>query len=114
MPAIESNQPTPQQATYGRDVLRYFLEQQADNPNFMQGIVNRIWKGLSDAEKDTISATQSIFFPDDLAARQKSTDAQLLADYIRNEALLIEQLAGSLANPEPPTDNEPDSGWGTA
>lgn len=86
----------PDQPNYGREVLKYFLQQQADNPEFMRGLAKRLWGALSSTEKDAMAVTQATFFPDDPVGRQNSLNAQLVVEYIRTETAAVSQLEEAL------------------
>lgn len=89
-----------------RHVLNFFLEQQADDPDFLQNLIARIaqdeWEHLPDAERDAITIAQQLLQPGDVAERERATRATLLAHYIMHEMDLTQELEAGLREIMPP------------
>jgi hypothetical protein len=99
----------PEQRDVQRDTLNYFLEQQAQDPNFLSNLSERLWgewQKLSPAEQDTRTAVWAVIHPTDIEAREQSIKGHLLSDYIQSEmdmAVALNEdfrLSGEL-NPPP-------------
>lgn len=89
----ESAPSVPEQSKHGRDVIRYFLDEQASDPEFMKGLANQLWRDLPSVDKDTMALTQATFFPHDIEGRLNSLKAQLVVDYIRQESARFIELS---------------------
>ena len=76
-------------------VVDYFMGAQRDNPNFLSELANRLyeeWQALKPAEQRVLGLAERHYFPEDLLAREKSTKAYLLSQYINGEIAATSEL----------------------
>ena len=102
MPHAASNKsPEQAQAARHRGVLAYFQQRQAEDPLFLEHMldssdVDASWDELPEAERETVALIAQHLYPDDLGQRQRITRGLLLMRDLLQEFDLTDELVAQV------------------